>query len=166
MIVEYEEKYLENVRDLLVELEEYILEIDRDHLDQLHPDYREKMALYDLGELEKNEGKCFLAMDEGKVVGLIMGMIRSYEEQDYLDYTCPKSGIITELIISKKSRGKALGKQLMTKMEEYFLQKGCEYMLVDVFAYNHKAIQFYEHEGYHTRMQTMMKKIVEGEENV
>ena len=166
MIVEYEEKYLENVRDLLVELEEYILEIDRDHLDQLHPDYREKMALYDLGELEKNEGKCFLAMDEGKVVGLIMGMIRSYEEQDYLDYTCPKSGIITELIISKKSRGKALGKQLMTKMEEYFLQKGCEYMLVDVFAYNHKAIPFYEHEGYHTRMQTMMKKIVEGEENV
>ena len=54
----------------------------------------------------------------------------------------------------------------MTKMEEYFLQKGCEYMLVDVFAYNHKAIPFYEHEGYHTRMQTMMKKIVEGEENV
>lgn len=166
MIVEYEEKYLENVRDLLVELEEYILEIDRDHLDQLHPDYREKMALYDLGELEKNEGKCFLAMDEGKVVGLIMGMIRSYEEQDYLDYTCPKSGIITELIISKKSRGKALGKQLITKMEEYFLQKGCEYMLVDVFAYNNQTIKFYEHEGYHTRMQTMMKKIVEGEENV
>ena len=27
MIIEYEEKYLENVRDLLVELEEYILEI-------------------------------------------------------------------------------------------------------------------------------------------
>ena len=166
MIIEYEEKYLENVRDLLVELEEYILEIDHDHLDQLHPDYREKMTLYDLKELEKNEGKCFLAMDEGKVVGLIMGMIRSYEEQDYLDYTCPKSGIITELIISKNSRGKALGKQLMTKMEEYFLQKGCEYMLVDVFAYNHKAIRFYEHEGYHTRMQTMMKKIVEGEEKV
>lgn len=166
MITEYEEKYLENVRDLLVELEGYILEIDRDHLDQLHPEYREKMALYDLKELEKNEGKCFLAMDEGKVVGLIMGMIRSYEEQDYLDYTCPKSGIITELIISKKSRGKALGKQLMTKMEEYFLQKDCEYMLVDVFAYNHKAIRFYEHEGYHTRMQTMMKKIVEGEEKV
>lgn len=73
MIIEYEEKYLENVRDLLVELEEYILEIDHDHLDQLHPDYREKMALYDLKELEENEGKCFLAMDEGKVVGLIMG---------------------------------------------------------------------------------------------
>ena len=29
MIVEYEEKYLEDVRDLLVELEEYILTIDK-----------------------------------------------------------------------------------------------------------------------------------------
>lgn len=165
MIIEYEEKYLENVRDLLVELEEYILEIDHDHLEQLHPDYREKMALYDLKELEENEGKCFLAINEGKVVGLIMGLIRSYEEQDYLDYICPKSGIITELIISKKVRGKALGKQLMTKMEEYFLKMDCRYILVDVFAYNNQAINFYEHKGYHTRMQTMIKKI-EGEEKV
>ena len=36
-IVEYEEKYLEEVRDLLVELEEYIISIDKDNLDQLHP---------------------------------------------------------------------------------------------------------------------------------
>ena len=28
-IVEYEEKYLEDVRDLLVELEEYIISIDK-----------------------------------------------------------------------------------------------------------------------------------------
>ena len=36
-IVEYEEKYLEDVKDLLVELEEYIISIDKDNLDQLHP---------------------------------------------------------------------------------------------------------------------------------
>lgn len=46
-IIEYEDKYLEDVRDLLVELEEYILTIDQDKLDQLHPEYREKMALVD-----------------------------------------------------------------------------------------------------------------------
>ena len=53
MIVEYEEKYLENVKDLLVELEEYILSIDQDHLDQLHPDYRDKMAELDLNEVKE-----------------------------------------------------------------------------------------------------------------
>lgn len=47
-IVEYEDKYLEDIRNLLVELEEYIVLIDKDHLDQVHPEYREKMALLDL----------------------------------------------------------------------------------------------------------------------
>ena len=47
-IIEYEDKYLEDVRDLLVELEEYIVSIDKDELDQVGIDYREKMALMDL----------------------------------------------------------------------------------------------------------------------
>ena len=42
MIIEYSDKYLEDVRDLLVELEEYIISIDKDKLDQLHPEYRKK----------------------------------------------------------------------------------------------------------------------------
>lgn len=47
-IVEYEDKYLEDVKDLLVELEEYIVSIDKDNLDLVHPEYRDKMALLDL----------------------------------------------------------------------------------------------------------------------
>ena len=54
-IIEYEDKYLEDVKDLLTELEEYILSIDEDKLDQLHPDYRDKMALLDLEEVNKLE---------------------------------------------------------------------------------------------------------------
>ena len=45
-IIEYEDKYFEDVKELLVQLEEYIVSIDKDCLDQLHPDYREKMAVY------------------------------------------------------------------------------------------------------------------------
>ena len=56
-IIEYEDKYLEDVKDLLVELEEYILTIDKDHLDQLHPEYRDKMAILDLEEVKNNKGK-------------------------------------------------------------------------------------------------------------
>ncbi len=41
-IIEYEDKYLEDIKDLLVELEEYIVSIDKDNLDQLHPAYRIK----------------------------------------------------------------------------------------------------------------------------
>lgn len=158
-IIEYEEKYLEDVKDLLVELEEYIISIDKDELDQLHHDYREKMAVLDLEEVGNNEGKCYLALDNNKVIGLIMGYVRIYDEYDYLDYKCPRSGEISELIVSKNIRSNGVGQKLMNKMEEYFKSIGCEYIFIDVFAYNDKAINFYRKQGYHTRMLIDVKKI-------
>ena len=158
-IIEYEDKYLEDVRDLLTELEEYIVAIDKDELDQVHPEYHEKMALVDLKEVKENNGKCFLALDNNKAIGLIMGTIPPYDEYDYLDYKCPKRGIITELIVTSKVRSKGVGKALMKKMEEYFKANNCEYVLVDVFAYNETAINFYDKNGYHSRMYTNIKKL-------
>ena len=158
-IVEYEDKYLEDVRDLLVELEEYIVSIDKDHLDQVHPEYREKMALVDLDDVKKNNGICYLAVENDKVLGLIMGTIPPYDEYDYLDYKCPKRGEITELIVTYKTRSKGVGQALINKMEEYFKSLGCEYVIVDVFAYNENAIGFYSNRDYHNRMHVMIKDI-------
>ena len=158
-IIEYEDKYLEDVKDLLVELEEYILTVDKDELDQLHPEYREKMALLDLEEVKENNGKCFLAIENDKAIGLIMGTIIKYDEYDYLDYKCPKEGEITELVVTSKIRSKGVGQALMNKMEEYFKSVGCEYILVDVFAYNENGIKFYDKQGYHPRMHVGIKKI-------
>ena len=158
-IVEYESKYLEDVRNLLVELEEYIISIDKDKLDRLHKDYREKMALIDLKDVENNSGKCYLAILNNKVVGLIMAIIPKYDEFDYLDYKCPKRGLITELIVSQKTRSNGIGKELLKKMEDYFKSQKCKYILVDVFAYNENAIDFYNRNNYHTRMYTDIKKL-------
>ena len=158
-IIEYDNKYLEDVKDLLVELEEYIISIDQDHLDRLHPDYRDKMATLDLEEVNNNQGKCYLAIDKDKAVGLIMGIIDKYDEYDYLDYKCPKRGVITELIVSKNVRSSGLGQELMSKMEEYFKSVECEYIIIDTFAYNDLAMKFYFKEGYHPRMVVNIKKI-------
>ena len=158
-IIEYKEKYLEDVRDLLTELEEYIVSIDKDELDQVHPEYHEKMALIDLEEVKNNNGMCYLAIEEDKAIGLIMGTIPPYDKYDYLDYKCPKRGIITELIVTSKIRSKGVGQALMDKIETYFKSNECEYVLVDVFAYNENAIKFYDKKGYHPRMYTDIKKL-------
>ena len=158
-VIEYEDKYLKDVKDLLTELEEYIVSIDKDHLDQVHPEYREKMAVLDLEEVNKNNGKCYLAIENDKARGLIMGTISSYDEYDYLDYKCPKRGEITELIVTNKIRSKGIGKELINKMEKYFKSVGCEYVIVDVFAYNEIGKKFYNKKDYHVRMETMIKKI-------
>jgi len=158
-IIEYEDKYMEDVKDLLVELGEYIVSIDKDSLELIHPDYRENMTKFDLDNVSNYDGKCYLAIENGKAIGLIMGTIRQYDEHDYLDYKCPKEGEITELIVTSKVRSKGVGQALMNKMEEYFKSVGCEYILVDVFAYNQNGIQFYDKQGYHPRMHTEIKKI-------
>ena len=158
-IIEYEDKYLDDVKDLLVELEEYILSIDQDNLDQLHPEYRDKMAVLDLKEVKDNNGKCFIAVENGKAIGVIMGIVRKYDEYDYLDYKCPKCGDIIELVISKSARGKGIGQKLMTKMEEYFKSINCEYVTIDVFAYNDPALNFYHKQGYHPRGIIDIKKL-------
>ena len=158
-IIEYEEKYLDNVRDLLTELEEYLVSIDKDNLDQVHEEYHEKMALVDLEEVEKHNGKCFLAVEEQRVLGLIMGTIPPYDEYDYLDYKCPKRGEITELIVTSQVRNIGIGKMLMDEMEQYFKNENCEYVIVDVFAYNDNALKFYEKNNYHSRMYVDIKKL-------
>ena len=158
-IIEYEEKYLEDVKNLLVELEEYIVSIDKDNLDVVGENYKDKMAVIDLREVEDNNGKCYLAIDNSKVIGLIMGIERKYEQEDYLDYRCPKAGEITELIIIKDYRNNNVGNMLMEKMEDYFKSIGCKYIHVDVFAYNKNAINFYSNKGYHNRMHNMIKRI-------
>lgn len=158
-IIEYEDKYLEDVRNLLVELGEYLVSIDKDDLEQVHPEYKEKMAILDLQEVKDQNGKCYLALEDNKVIGLIMGIIRQYDEYDYLDYKCPKEGEITELIVTSKIRSKGVGQALMKKLEDYFKSVGCEYILVDVFAYNQNGIKFYDKQGYHPRMHVGIKKL-------
>jgi ribosomal protein S18 acetylase RimI-like enzyme len=158
-IVEYEDRYLEDIKDLLVELEEYIISIDKDNLDQIHPEYRDKMAILDLEEVKNNNGKCYIAVENNKAIGLIMGCVFPYGEYDYLDYKCPKRGEITELIVTNKTRSKGIGQELINKMEEYFKSVGCDYVIVDVFSYNEIGKQFYNKNDYHSRMETMIKKI-------
>jgi ribosomal protein S18 acetylase RimI-like enzyme len=158
-IIKYDEKYLEDVRDLLTELEEYIVSIDKDELDHVHPEYHEKMALLDLKDVNDNNGKCYLAIENDKAVGLIMGILGTYSKYDYLDYKCPQRGVITELIVSKNARSSGVGRQLMKKMEDYFRKINCEYIIVDVFGYNDLALKFYFKQGYHARMLTTIKKL-------
>ncbi len=158
-IIEYNEKYLEDIKDLLVELEEYIISIDEDHLDRLHPEYRDKMAILDLNNIKHNSGKCYLAIEEDKAIGLIMGIVRKYDEYDYLDYKCPKTGEITELVVSNSIRSKGIGQQLINKMEDYFKSVGCDYIVIDVFSYNNIGKRFYTKNEYHSRMETLIKKI-------
>ena len=118
----------------------------------------------DLDEIRTNNGKCYIAVDNDKAIGLIMGCLRKYEVADYLDYKCPKTGKITELIVTNKTRSSGVGKELIKKMEDYLKGLGCEYIAIELFAYNDMAKAFYEKGGYHPRMINLIKKVEDNNE--
>ena len=158
-IIEYQDKYIEDVKDLMVELEEYIVSIDKDNLDHVSKEYREKYVDYMLQDVADNNGKIYIAIQNNKAIGLVCGIIVKYNNWDKLDYKCPKTGCVTELIINKNSRANGVGKKLLEKIEEYFKSLGCEYVNLNVFAYNESAINFYAKNDYHARMHTLIKKL-------
>lgn len=157
-IINYSNKYNESIKDLLVELQEYISALDREKYNILTNNYREKYFEKTMNEVNKYEGKIFLAIDNEKVIGLIIGLINNEEENTY-DFKAPKRGRITELVVSKECRSNGIGKQLLNKMEIYFKEVGCQGVLIDVFAYNENAQNFYYKNGYFNRNIEVMKKI-------
>lgn len=158
IIIEYEEKYENNVKDLLVELQEYIASIDCERYNILTDEYREKYFAKTMAEVGKYEGKIFLAIDCNEVKGLIVGLINNEKEETY-DFKAPKRGRITELVVSKGCRGKGVGRSLLQEMEDYFKSVGCKGVLIDVFSYNENAYKLYKRLGYFDRSIEMMKKI-------
>lgn len=158
-IIELNDDFFEDFKGLLVELQKYVVSIDKYKLNKMSPDYGERYTQKTLEEIKENGGKIFIAVSGGKAVGAVCGYMEKYTEMDKLDFTCPKRGIITELIVSESCRAGGVGKVLMEKMEEYFALCGAEFILLDVFAYNENAKNFYLKKGYEERMVTLMKKV-------
>lgn len=157
MIIEYNEKYKEEVKDLLVELQEYIVSIDKEKYNIITKEYRDNYFNKTMDEIYKYEGKMYLYKDNDKIIGFIVGLINNLEESTY-DFKCPKRGRITELVVSKHYRKSGVGSILLHSMEDYLKSVGCKDILLGVFAYNENAIKFYEKNGYHIRMLDMTKK--------
>lgn len=157
-IINYSTKYDESIKNLLVELQEYIVQLDKEKYNILTADYREKYFEKTMDEVNRYKVKIFLAIEDEKVIGLIVGLINNEDEKSY-DSCVPKRGRVTELVISKKCRSNGIGKQLLSKMENYFKEVGCKAILINVFAYNEKAQNFYYKSGYFNRSIEAMKKI-------
>lgn len=156
MIVEYSSEYDEQIKELLVELQEYLVNIDKEGYNVVGDGYKEKYFEKTMEEIKTNNGKILLYKDEEKIVGLIVGIVNNDETNRY-DFKAPKRGRITELVVTQEYRGNHVGKQLLNNMKNYLKEIGCEKILIEVFGYNENAIRFYKENGYHIRMIDMIE---------
>lgn len=76
MIVEYDPKYDEQIKDLLVELQNYLIDIDDWHTQIMSPQYREKAYEMDMKKVKEQNGKVFVLDVMRKHNGLILLMMK------------------------------------------------------------------------------------------
>lgn len=159
MIIEYNSKYDEQIKDLLVELQNYLIDIDDWHTQILLPEYSENMFKFDMNKVKQQNGKIYLYTENNVTVGLIIGIVEEKDEIDKLTNDCAKTGSILELIVKNDIRGKGFGKALLEKMEKYFKEINCKRVNIEVFGPNKKGLNFYEKHGYITRDIIVSKEI-------
>lgn len=78
-----------------------------------------------------------------------------------LTTSCPRIGFISDLVVTKTERGHGIGKALIAAAENYFIQNGCEYMQLEVFAPNVSALELYKKLGFRVNCYYMSKNTKE-----
>ena len=72
MIVEYESKYDEEIKKLLVELQQHIVQIDKEHYNVVGNNYKEEYFNKTIAEIEKYNGKMYLYKENKEICGLVV----------------------------------------------------------------------------------------------
>lgn len=158
-IIEYKNEYSESVKDLLVELQEYIASIDEEKLNIITPEFREIYFKDMIDNVNNNEGIIYVAKENDHIIGFIAGVIVKYDELDKYEYKVHRRGEVIELMVTNSVQSKGVGSKLLECMEDYFKKIGCLYIQIDVFGDNKNAIKFYDKHGYNSRLITVVKKI-------
>lgn len=158
-IIEYDSKYDEQIKDLLVELQNYLIDIDDWHTQVMLPEYRENIFKMDMDKVRKQNGKIYLSLENNIVIGLVIGIVEEKDEIDKITNDCARTGSILELIVKNNIRGNGIGKSLLEKMEEYFKSINCKRINIEVFGPNIKGLNFYEKNDYVIRDIIVSKRI-------
>ena len=158
-IIDYDKKYDEQVKDLIVDLQNYLIDIDDWHTQIMLPEYREKYFKMDMEKVKNQDGKIYLEIENNTVNGLIIGVVEEKDDIDKLTNDCVKTGSVIELIVKNNIRGNGIGKNLLEKLEEYFKSINCKRINIEVFGPNKKGLNFYEKNDYVVRDYIVSKKL-------
>lgn len=94
-------------------------------------------------KINQTKGVCFVAEDEGKVIGYFTA-----SEEEVPSYRLIKVAELENLVVSEKYRGLGVGKELMAQFIVWAKEIGAQKISVNVFTGNKKGIAFYEREGF------------------
>ncbi len=103
---------------------------------------------YEVLNLYMTDGEtCLVAEYDGKVVGFVLGATIDKRHSSW------KYGYLLWLGVSPEAKGLGVGKKLVKRITDLFIQDGARMMIVDTDAENEDAIGFFKKTGFSNEQQ-------------
>jgi GNAT superfamily N-acetyltransferase len=115
------------------------------------PGYGAEFVRQMLEDASERDGIVLVAEESGHIVGFPSGRIETRQERDRLAVIDLRNGVVLELYVSPRWRRRGLGSALLASLDEHFRARGCQASMIEVFAPNVGARDFYGRLGYEER---------------
>lgn len=112
-----------------------------------------KMAQESLNS-ENFDSDFFVAEDENQQ---LLGFLHVTKNTDF--FTGENQGYVSSIAVSKEGEGRGVAKRLMEKAEEWTKSKGYKQLVLNVFANNQRAVDFYSYLNYEKEIIKMVKEL-------
>ncbi len=139
--------------------QDYLVGLDSFKLMHRLPEYGEGYTNWLLTRIDEQHGQIFFAETDGRVVGLVAGVIEEQGEKQKLEDIPYLEGHVLDLFVEASSRGQGIGTKLMRHLEEYFRSRNCTVLSIGVMSDNPLAHKLYQKLGYRDRDVYMVKRV-------
>ncbi len=145
---------------LLAELQDHVAQLDPFHRLRRKREFNVRKYFQELQTDLRTDGRIFLAVYAGKVVGAVAAAVTSgVRARLEVKPGLSRSGRVFELIVDQEARGLGVGKKLLTAAEQFLRSKKCSIIFIGCFSTNAVALDFYRRNGYLERDIEFAKKI-------
>jgi ribosomal protein S18 acetylase RimI-like enzyme len=148
----------EQIKDLLVELAEYLYPISQCRYSHPKPEYRDSYYGRLVDTYNKGLGTIFVAIDDGKIIGFTQGEVKVQSKEELLEFKPIVEGYMRDIYVRDEYRGQGIGEVLLGMLENFLKEKGCTQYELFVFATN-PAYNFYKKNGFKDQVYNMIKAL-------
>lgn len=151
-ISEYKPENLRELKRLFTELQTYEKSVYSGRAEPT-TDYMDKLTQALIDDVNKQQGKIYLAYVDGEAVGFIAGYVEEDIENDDTYFR------IDSLVTLEKFRSKGIAKSLMDRVEEYAKSIGQTKIGLGVLSGNKNAYEYYRKQGFSDYGIEMLKSV-------
>ncbi len=151
-IREYHTNDYDSVCNLMNSLQSHFVQVDSMKESRPFSSKEEARAYIDQGlkDMKEMNGVCFIAETGTEVIGFIQGIVTNHanEVMHNLGHKPSIEGWIGLLIVNSEYRGRGVGKKLINRIKQYFLEQKCSTIRLKVMVDNSDSVKMYEKYGF------------------